>query len=94
MATSKRPTLQQAQQAYPHRFTMEHAPAWAREVRSDGTYYAPQYRSDAEWHACTTYPGEPGHLNGRRHCHSGAPSWPLGQALKAPYRLGVPSIPA
>ena len=71
-----RPTLEEAKSQYPHRYTREHTPAWAR-----GTDYAPQYHSDAEWYANTTFPGEPGHLGGRKHCFSSNPSWPLGQRL-------------
>lgn len=82
---AKRPTLTQARAQYPHRFTCEHVPEWARKQRTDGTYYAPQYASDAEWYAQTLFPGE-SPLAGRDHCYSHSPSWPLGQALPAPYR--------
>lgn len=81
-----RPTIEQATRVYVHRYTAEHMPAWARERRSDGTYYAPQYRSDREWYEHTVFPGEPGHFGGRNHCMSNNPTWPLGQALTAPYR--------
>lgn len=80
-----RPTFREACASYVHRFTMEHVPAWAHERREDGTYYAPQYRSDAEWYANTTFPGEPGHLGGRRHCFTSGETWPLGQSLPAPF---------
>lgn len=79
-------TLQQAQARYPHRFTMEHVPKWAREPMSDGRYYAPQYRSDAEWYANTRFPGEGGIENQCRYCESHAQTWPLGTSLAAPYR--------
>lgn len=86
---SSRPlTLQQAQSRYPHRFTMEHVPQWARQVRRDGTYYAPQYRSDAEWFERTVFPGEPRHIPAHKRdtsCMSLAQTWPLGQALPAPF---------
>lgn len=68
-----RPTLAQACRLYPHRYTMEHRPAWAQHGN-----YRPQYRTDAEWYAHTTFPGEAGHLGGRDHCYSTGETWPLG----------------
>ena len=77
-------TLNEARNKYPHRYTLEHVPAWARKAREDGTYYAPQYRSDAEWYENTTFPGE-GHIPKRsRHCESTGCTWPMGQALTQP----------
>lgn len=84
----KRPTFEQAKARYPHRFTMEHVPQWARTVRPDGTYYAPQYRSCREWYENTIFPGEAAHILGQRHggaCDSRGASWPLGQSLSAPH---------
>lgn len=64
---------------------MEYVPDWARKVRDDGTYYAPQYRTDEEWYAATLFPGE-GHVGKReKHCYSSGQTWPLGKALSAPY---------
>lgn len=82
-----RPTLAQACARYVHRYTMQHVPAWAREPHN-GRYYAPQYRSDAEWYASTIFPGEPGYPYGKRnrHCYTSGQTWPLGQWLNAPYR--------
>lgn len=82
---ARKVTLAQAQAQYPHRFTGDHVPAWALEVRRDGSHYAPQFRSDAEWYAATTFPGEPGLHGNSRHCETGAPTWPLGTSLKAPF---------
>lgn len=83
-------TLAQACAQYPHRYTMEHVPQWARSRPCDngGTetrYYAPQYRSDAEWYANTIFPGE-GPEASRDHCYSSGQTWPLGQWLDAPYK--------
>lgn len=93
---SKRPTFADAKARYIHRYTMEHVPAWAaRRVPAWDTtptpFYAPQYRSDAEGYANTTFPGEPGHLGGRRHCYSSGQTWPLGQWLDKPYQSKVSS---
>ena len=88
---AKRPTLREAQRDYPHRFTMDHVPHWARNVITTGPaagkYYAPQFRSDAEWYANTMFPGEPDNpMPGRSHCFTRNHTWPLGQWLDAPYR--------
>lgn len=76
-----RPTLARAQSQYPHRYTCEHVPQWAREQRADGTYYAPQYKTDQEWYDNTIFPGEDG-CTALKFCESSNPSWPLGVALK------------
>ena len=83
-----RPTLAQAQAQYPHRFTMEHmAPYW-NHVRPDGTYYAPQFRSDQEWYENTVFPGEKGTVaeKYRTQCYTSGQTWPLGLFLTAPYK--------
>jgi len=90
------PALQRAAfAAYVHRFTMEHVPDWARRRPCDsgGTetrYYAPQYRSDAEWLANTQFPVTArGRLSERpSDCRSAGQTWPLGQWLEQPYRKG------
>ena len=87
--TSSKPrklTFEQACGRYPHRYTMQHVPAWAKEERPDGTFYAPQYRTDREWYENTIFPGEEGLHGNSRHCSSRNPSWPLGKALDKPYR--------
>jgi hypothetical protein len=80
-----RPTLAKAKAEYPHRFTMEHVPAWARKPAPNGRFYAPQYRSDREWYERTTFPGEPGHLGFGRDCYSSRQTWPLGEWLDKPF---------
>jgi hypothetical protein len=78
-------TFEQARATYPHRFTCEHVPRWALRQRDDGTFYAPQYRTDSEWYERTTFPGER-HLSKRSpYCESSGQSWPLGQSLPAPF---------
>lgn len=79
-------TLEQAKSQYVHRFTMDHVPQWARQRRDDGTYYAPQYRSDKEWYDNTTFPGESGLHGNSKHCETRNQSWPLGQALDKPFK--------
>ena len=83
-----RPTLKQAQSMYVHRFTCEHLPQWARAVRPDGAYYAPQFATDAEWYENTVFPGETAHPDYPRrvkHCHTTGQTWPLGQSLTRVY---------
>jgi septal ring-binding cell division protein DamX len=84
---SRKISLAAAKAAYPHRFTLEHVPAWARQQRVGGSYYAPQYRNDAEWYERTYFPGEAGIRANARHAQSNCPTWPLGQSLQAPYPL-------
>lgn len=87
--TDKRPTLEQAKAKYVHRFTMEHIPEWARKPVEPGKFYAPQYRSDAEWYAHTVFPGEPEYVamfgRARSHCYTKEATWPLGHWLDRPY---------
>lgn len=78
-------TFEQAKARYPHRYTMEHVPAWARRQCNNGKYYAPQYATDAEWYEKTKFPGE-SPLCFRGDCYSGDQSWPLGQWLEQPYK--------
>ena len=81
-------------QTYTSRFTMEHVPFWATVQRRDGTYYAPHYRTDADWLSCTTFAVR---KDGRLHQgRTGAEDFacrplhveyfPLGKSLAAPYR--------
>jgi hypothetical protein len=87
---SQRPSFEEAKRRFPGRFTMEHAPRWARcsgpVILSGGTvrYYAPQYRTDREWYDGTKFPGERDCVS-EDHCFSFLPSWPLGRWLEAPY---------
>ncbi len=77
---------------YPHRFTMEHIPAWARKPFYNASigchvYYAPQYRTDLEWYENTLFQGE-SCLASADHCLSGNASWPLGEGfLREPFHL-------
>ena len=74
-----------------HRFTMDHVPAWAREKRGDGSYYAPHFASDDEWLSNTSFAVKAdGRLDARfSHCDSSGLTWPLGDSLTAPYRKGA-----
>lgn len=86
-AQKKRPlTLAQAKAQYPHRYTVEHVPAWARKAANNGKYYAPQCATDAEWYDNTLFHGE-SELASRNHCYSSQPSWPMGQWLDAPLEV-------
>lgn len=79
--------FEEAKRMYVHRFTMEHVPAWARKVRVDGTYYAPQYRSDREWFERTLFGKEAREYGAPRgSCMSLNQTWPLGKALPEPYK--------
>jgi len=84
-----------AQSAYPHRYTMDHVPAWAHEAPDSGAhrgdpirpgYYAPQFRSDQEWYENTRFPGEAGHFGDKDSCFTSGQTWPLGKWLEKPYR--------
>ena len=79
-------TLAQACARYPHRFTLDHVPAWANVPCDNGTFYAPQFATDAEWYANTLFPGEPGLHGNSRHCYTRGRTWPLGQWLDAPFK--------
>ena len=79
-----RPSFEQACAQYVHRFTLTHVPQWARVARPDGKYYAPQYRDCREWYENSSFPGERGHLGGRRHCFSTGATWPMGRELSMP----------
>ncbi len=87
-------SFKDAKRRYVHRFTMEFVPTWAREVRTDGTYYAPQFASDAEWYDATTFPGEGELRVNCKHCETSGQTWPLGKALAKPYRVAVQLLEA
>jgi hypothetical protein len=84
-------SFEQAKAQYPHRYTMDHIPAWSRDgLWHPGAgalrFYAPQFRSDREWYDNTLFPGE-GHVSRReRYCFTSNQSWPLGQWLPQPFR--------
>lgn len=76
-----------AKRQYTQRYTMEHAPAWTRKpCEGNGLFYAPQFRSDAEWYENTVFPGEQGKPRKDDHCYTTGQTWPLGQWLDKPYR--------
>ncbi len=78
-------SIEEAKARYINRFTLDHVPAWARQVNpGNGKFYAPQYESDAQWYERTFFAGE-SELATRRHCYSTCPSWPLGQWLDQPF---------
>lgn len=85
LARETKLSFDKARAQYVHRFTMEHVPAWAGKQRDDGSYYAPQYRSDREWYNNTTFPP---HSGDRNHCLTENQTWPLGKALDAPFKGG------
>lgn len=70
---------------YPHRFTLEHVPTWARASLGD-KYYAPQFRSDREWYENTKFPGELDKAFLQGGCYTTGQTWPRGQWLDAPYQ--------
>lgn len=75
-------SFERAKAQYLHRYTLEHVPEWARKINpGNGKYYAPQYRTDAEWYELTTFPGENGHPRNEDHCLSNGQTWPCGQWL-------------
>lgn len=91
MTTNKRISFKEACEIYIHRFTMDHIPAWAANPMADGKYYAPQFRSDAEWYANTLFTGE----SGIPHpdwigCYTTGQTWPLGKSLTRPYKRELP----
>ena len=80
----KRPiTFEQAKAQYIHRYTMEHVPAWAKRRSGNGKFYAPQFRTDAEWYENAKFDGE-SDLADKEYCHVSGETWPLGQWLDAP----------
>lgn len=81
--TATRPTLEVAKAQYKNRFTMEHMPTWAKHQANNGKFYAPQFRTDADWYANTVFPPQNGCKN---FCTTSNQTWPLGQWLDAPFK--------
>lgn len=82
-------TLAEAKARFLHRFTAEHAPAWAaKPCAGNGLYYAPHFATDAEWYANTLFHGECGHVGHRDYCHTAKQTWPHGQWLGAAFVVG------
>ena len=79
-------SLEQAKSRYPHRYTMEHRPAWAAQQCGNGKYYAPQFRTDLEWYENTTFPGEGCLPKADKHCETSGQTWPLVKWLDQPYK--------
>ena len=67
---------------------MDHVPAWARKICINGFFYAPQFRSDAEWFANTKFKGDAGWHGVGSDCQTSGETWPLGEWLEAPYYAG------
>ncbi len=82
-----RPSLDQARQEYPNRYTQEHAPLWAARQAPNGKYYAPHFRSDLEWYQHTKFPGEDGWIGISTDCYTTNQTWPLGQWLDQAYQV-------
>lgn len=80
---------------YIHRFTMEHVPAWAQKPHIAGEglhagksmFYAPQFRTDAEWYANTKFHGE-SELATDTTCYTSGQTWPMGNWLSQPFKVG------
>ena len=89
-----RPTLAEACRMYPHRYTMEHIPEWAKKpcintiTGEVSFYYAPQFRTDKEWYENTLFPGEMGEEGHELYCYTLTATWPLGHTLPEPYVKG------
>lgn len=82
-------TFEEAKRRFPHRFTMEHAPGWAKEMAANGAYYAPQYRTDQEWFDNTDFDNGLGlSRTSLGFCASTNQSWPLGKWLDRPFAVG------
>lgn len=85
MTTPRTISFETAKAQYPHRYTQEHVPLWARVRAPNGKYYAPQFRSDREWYEATSFYGE-SELASKRYCYTSRQTWPLGQWLDQPFK--------
>jgi hypothetical protein len=80
-------SFEKAKARYPHRYTLEHTPEWAKRPHYDEFthdfvgYYKPHYKTDKEWYDNTCFPGENGIAKHERHCESNNQSWPLGRGF-------------
>lgn len=81
--------FEQARAAYPHRYTMEHVPAWAKRPAPNGKFYAPHYRTDREWYDKTLFPPNNPRSPVVTDCHSAGQSWPLGTWLDKLYEIAT-----
>jgi hypothetical protein len=77
---SKLSPSQQAQvlRVYVNRFTGDNHPAWAKQLRPDGSAYPVQFLNDSDWLENTLFfVTKSGELNKRhKFCHS-SPTWPF-----------------
>lgn len=91
---AKRLSFDRACRTFVNRFTCEHVPAWALQPipPSNGVtlFYAPQFASDREWYDNCVFFGDPGAPSfvTRDHCYSTGQTWPCGEWLAEPYRIG------
>lgn len=90
------PELQQAAlRSFVHRYTGNHVPHWTQKAAPNGNFYAPQYTDDKEWLEKTTFPvvfkksGMQLASGSDVHCQSNTPSFPWGEWLNAPFKVGV-----
>ena len=92
----KRPiTFDEAKRTYVHRYTMEHKPTWANgEVAGGRWHYAPQFQSDREWYELSRFNAECIAPSRRPHMETGKPTWPLGERLAKPFKVGDPNPPS
>lgn len=71
----------EAKASYPHRYTRDHVPEWAKGLRPCGRPYPVHFDSDSDWLANTLFPvTKKGRIANRpQHCQSN-PTWPDGCA--------------
>lgn len=79
-------SFSEACRMFPHRYTMDHVPAWARQPTYNGLWYAPHYKDDREWYDHTVFPGEGDIPACSPFCDSTGQTWPLGTWLDGPFR--------
>lgn len=85
-----------ARRSFSLRYTGEHVPDWSKKAAPNGSFYAPQYQTDAEWMSKTLFPVTTKHgqmqlTEGKNiHCQSMSPSFPWGQWLDTPFQKGTP----
>ena len=73
----------EAKALFVHRFTREHIPLWSCEYRSDGSNYAVQFASDADWLRHTKFAvHSDGTLSKRAQYCESSPTWPDNPELK------------
>lgn len=69
--------------AYVHRFTGQHKPTWAQQLRPDGTAYPVQFKDDADWLANTQFVvTRTGALDSRYDSCIPTATWPLNPELR------------